>query len=378
MKKILCVLFLAFITTLPVSAEQASLQENQPLPPQLYAPERYAMAVVEEIAKEGEEDVAGVQQKFQEVRIRISSGKEHGKIVLVKHGGQVSVSENQFVKKGEKIVVVKTMSTEGQEGYYIADKYRLPWIFFAVAAFLILAIYFGRWKGAMSIAGLVFSILVLLMYIVPSILAGSSPFFVTLVGSCLIAVVSMLLAHGLSRRSFIAMISTLLTLVIAILLAVIFVHLIQLFGGGSDEAVYLRLDPSMQVNLQGLLLGGIIIGTLGVLDDITTAQVAVVDELKKANASLSAHELYSRALSIGREHIASLVNTLVLAYAGASLPLFLMFTLPGAQPFWVTFNSEFIAEEVVRTLVGSMALILAVPLSSWIAAKYLHKNSFRF
>ncbi len=378
MKKILCGLFLAFISFFPVSAQQAGLEinlpANQALPPQLYQPELYAMAVIEEITKEGEEDVAGVKQKFQEVKVRISSGKEHGKIVVVKHGGQVSVSENQLVKKGEKIVLVKTSSTDGQEGYYIADKYRLPWIFFAVVAFLILAIYFGRWKGAMSIAGLAFSIFVLLMFIVPAILSGSSPFLVTLVGSCVIAVVSMLLAHGFSRRSLIAIASTLLTLVIAILLAVIFVHLIQLFGGGSDEAVYLRLDPSMHVNLQGLLLGGIIIGTLGVLDDITTAQVAVVDELKKANASLSAHELYSRALSIGREHIASLVNTLVLAYAGASLPLFLMFTLPDAQPFWVTFNSEFIAEEVVRTLVGSMTLILAVPLSSWIAARYLWKK----
>ncbi len=371
MKKLISSLFLALILILPVSAQQ----ENQSLPPQLYEPELYATAVVEDIIKEGEEDVAGVLQKFQELRLKIASGKEHGKTVLVRHGGQVMIANNQLVKKGEKIVVVKTRAENGQEGYYIADKYRLPWLFFAVALFLVLAVYFGRVKGAMSIVGLVFSIVILLTFIIPSIVAGGSPFLITFVGSCFIAIVSMLLAHGLSRRSIIAMVSTLLTLLIAILLAILFVHLTQLFGGGSDEAVYLRLDPSMNISLQGLLLGGIIIGTLGVLDDITTAQVAVVDELKKANASLGARELYARALSIGRDHIASLVNTLVLAYAGASLPLFLLFTLPGAQPFWVTFNSEFIAEEVVRTLVGSSALILAVPLSTFMAVKYLSKKS---
>ncbi len=375
MKKLLCSLFLALITVLPVGAQQADVSTNQSLPPQLYEPELYSTAVVEDIIKEGEEDIAGVKQKFQELKLKIASGKEHGKIVIVKHGGQVMIANNQLVDKGEKIILVKTLAENGQEGYYIADKYRLPWLFFAVVLFLSLAVYFGRVKGVMSIVGLAFSIVILLTFVVPSILSGTSPFLVTFVGSCLIATVSMLLAHGLSRRSLIAMVSTLLTLLIAILLAVLFVHLSQLFGGGSDEAVYLRLDPNLQVNLQGLLLGGIIIGTLGVLDDITTAQVAVVDELKKANASLSARELYARAISIGREHIASLVNTLVLAYAGASLPLFLMFTLPGAQPLWVTFNSEFIAEEVIRTLVGSSALILAVPLSTLMAVRYLARKS---
>ena len=130
---------------------------------------------------------------------------------------------------------------------------------------------------------------------------------------------------------------------------------------------------SNNINLRGLLLGGIIIGVLGILDDITTAQAAATEEIFKANRRLGFSELYSRAFSVGREHITSLVNTLVLAYAGASLPLFLLFTLH-IQPWWVTLNSETIAEEIVRTLVGSMTLTLAVPITTGLAAYYYTKT----
>ncbi|HYC80108.1 MAG TPA: YibE/F family protein, partial [Candidatus Binatia bacterium] len=129
------------------------------------------------------------------------------------------------------------------------------------------------------------------------------------------------------------------------------------------------------LNLRGLLLGGIILGVLGVLDDITTAQSAAVYEIRRANPALPFKELYSRGLSIGREHISSLVNTLFLAYAGASLPLFLFFTAGDhPQPFWVTLNSEFIAEELIRTLVGSVALMLAVPITTFLAAYYFSRR----
>jgi uncharacterized membrane protein len=151
-------------------------------------------------------------------------------------------------------------------------------------------------------------------------------------------------------------------------MAIIFVAIGKLFGLGSEEAIYLQLVPLEQLNLQGLLLGGIILGALGVLDDITTAQSAAVDELRKANPALGARELYRRGLSVGTEHITSLVNTLFLAYAGASLPLFILFTIYNDMPLWVTLNSEFIAEEIVRTVVGSVALILAVPITTAAAA----------
>src|SRR3989344_12894 len=148
----------------------------------------------------------------------------------------------------------------------------------------------------------------------------------------------------------------------------------KLFGFGSEEAYYLQLFQSNTIDLRGLLLGGIIIGVLGVLDDVTTAQTAAVFELKKANQAFGFKELYTRAMRIGREHISSLVNTLVLAYAGASFPLLLVFSMNKNIPLWATLNSELVSEEIIRALVGSTALVLAVPIATAIAAWFVGRK----
>jgi uncharacterized membrane protein len=137
--------------------------------------------------------------------------------------------------------------------------------------------------------------------------------------------------------------------------------------------MFLQFGQLQQVNLRGLLLGGIIIGCLGVLDDITTAQTAAIDEIGKANPKMTFKELHRAGISVGREHIASLINTLALAYVGASLPLLLLFTVQEESPFWVVLNSEFLAEEIIRTLVGSSTLLFAVPITTWLAA-YFFRN----
>jgi hypothetical protein len=177
-----------------------------------------------------------------------------------------------------------------------------------------------------------------------------------------------------NHRTSIALASTLLALGFSVGLAAAFVRLASLFGTGSEAAFYLQYGGYQMLNLRGLLLGGIIVGTLGVLDDITTAQVATVEEISIADPRLSFAELYRRGLSVGREHIASLVNTLALAYAGASLPLFLIFSINKVQPIWVILNGEPVAEEFVRTLVGSSGLIIAVPISTWLAAYFFSRR----
>jgi uncharacterized membrane protein len=193
-------------------------------------------------------------------------------------------------------------------------------------------------------------------------------------GSFAIVLVSLYLAHGFNKRTSVALLSTILVLFLAIGLSFLFVSATMLHGNGSEEAIYLQINPGQNINLQGLLLGGIILGALGVLDDITTGQAAAVDEIHKANPSLSRKELYKRGLSIGHEHIASLINTLALAYAGVALPLFLLFSLNHAAPFWTLLNSEGVAEEIVRTLVGSTVLVLAVPISTHFAAYFFAKD----
>lgn len=358
----------SFIAQAASSTNQIiSSDQFQSLPAQLQTPQAFFTATVTEITKEGNSDIEGNSQRFQDVKLKITSGKDSGQEISVKNGGIVNIDDNQLVRVGQTVVVAKT----GEKSYFIADRYRLPYMFLAILLFVLLVIYFGRWKGAMSIVALVLSFVVLVSFVIPALMKGYSALWVTIIGSFIIATFGMMLSHGFSRRTVVALISSLLTLVMAIGLSVLFVDLVQLFGNGSDEAAYLKLDPNLHLNLKGLLLGGIIIGTLGVLDDVTIAQVAAIDELHSANEKLGPTELYRRGISIGKEHIASVVNTLVLAYAGASLPLFLLFTIDSVQPLWVTLNSEFIAEEIVRTFIGSVALILAVPISTYLASRYL-------
>ncbi|MCL6641096.1 MAG: YibE/F family protein, partial [Candidatus Rokubacteria bacterium] len=259
----------------------------------------------------------------------------------------------------------------GVSAYEVVDRDRLVPLAAAFALFVAAAIAFSRWQGVTALLGLGISLLVLARFVVPRILAGGHPLGVTLAGAVMIALTSIYLAHGANRRTTVALAGLLITLGAAAGLAILFVSLARLSGAGSEEAVLLQVGHLGGVNLRGLLLGGILLGALGVLDDITTAQAAAVEEISRANPRLGPAELYRRGLSVGREHITALVNTLVLAYAGASLPLFLLFTINPDQPLWVTLNTEFVAEEIVRTLVGSIALVLAVPVTTVLAARFL-------
>lgn len=288
-----------------------------------------------------------------------------------------TTSAIQKLKAGDTVIVGQLSDARNNNGnpYVIVDLYRLPYVAVLVLVFLLCAVYFARWRGVTSVVGLAFSVFVLIYFIAPSILAGQNPVVISLVGAFIIAVVSLFLAHGFNERTSLAVISTLLTLGLAQGLAYLAIHGVRLFGNGSEEAYLLQAGSLGAFNLQGLLFGGIIIGCLGVLDDVTTGQTAAVDELHHTDSTLTLIQLYRKGMSIGREHIASLINTLVLAYAGAFFPLFLLIVLTSHQPLWVTLNSEFIAEEIVRTLVGSTALIVAVPLSTILAAWYFRRST---
>jgi uncharacterized membrane protein len=177
-------------------------------------------------------------------------------------------------------------------------------------------------------------------------------------------------SHGFNRKTHIAVFSTLIALVATGFLAKFFINFAKLSGLSSEEAGFLQvLNPEVS-SMQGLLLAGIIIGVLGVLDDVTVSQASIVGQLKSANPELNTRQLYVRAMKVGHDHISSMVNTLVLVYAGASLPLLLLFT-DAAKPFIELVNYEIIADEVVRTLVGSIGLILAVPITTLLASWFV-------
>ncbi len=310
---------------------------------------------------------------LQMIKVKFLTGDQKDNEVEIENQDPIGTTAEQKIKPGDTVVVGKFLNAaqqDQQSPYVIIDKYRLPAIGLIVGIFFVLALIFGRLRGLASIGGLMFSIFLLAYFIVPSIVAGHDPLLISLVGSAIIIIVSIFLAHGFNERSGLAALSTFITLAAAGGMSYYFVHIAKLFGLGSESSFYLQSGLAGSINLRGLLLAGVIIGTLGILDDVTTTQTATVDEIYKANKQLTLKELYSRSTSVGKEHIASLVNTLALAYAGASLPLFLLITISTNQPLWIALNSEFVAEELIRTLVGSVTLILAVPLSTLLAAYY--------
>ncbi|MDR7502234.1 MAG: YibE/F family protein, partial [Armatimonadota bacterium] len=338
-----------------------------PAPPAA-APDHYAWGRVLAVLADEERELAGMRQVVQLLRVRVHSGPERGRVVEASHAAPAGVGVPRL-QAGEAVVVVRTQDATGL-AYFVVDRFRLPPLLAVFGLFLALAALFARTRGVTAVVGLGVTLLVLAGFIVPQILAGRPPLLVSLAGALLIACTSIYLAHGVSRRTTVALAGTLATLALAGGLAVVAVSLTRLFGLGSEEALYLQA-PLEGLNLRGLLLGGIILGALGVLDDVTTSQAAAVAELARAAPHLSGSELVARGLAVGREHITALVNTLVLAYAGASFPLFLLFSVNREQPLWVILNGEFVAEEAVRTLVGSIALVVAVPITTVLAARWL-------
>lgn len=330
-------------------------------------PPTYSVGTVEEITEEKKIENQGISYYTQVLKIR---KKDDGKIVEVQAGNEYQpLNENQRLKKGTQVVLGYQEVTPGDFQYVVSDVYRLPILIWLAVGFFALVLFIARKQGLTSIVGMVLSLFVLTYHIVPQILAGQNPILVSLIGCTVIATLTVYLCHGFNRESHIALAAMFMTLASVSLLSYITVHLSHLVGLGSEEAYYLQFGPSAKLNLQGLLLGGIMLGTLGVLDDITIAQISIVTQLKEAKPDIDFFELYNRGLSVGKDHVASLVNTLILAYAGSSLPLFLLFTLSKTQPTWVALNSEMIAEEIVRTLTGSIGLVIAVPLAT-LAASY--------
>jgi uncharacterized membrane protein len=235
------------------------------------------------------------------------------------------------------------------------------------AIFLIATVALGRWKGVSALVGLASTLLVLFLFVVPAILDGRDPLLVSLVGSVVIAYAALYLTHGFGPRTTIAVLGTLGGLACAAVLAVLFMDVATITGLASEEALFLSAVGA-ELDLRGLILGGMMIGALGAIDDMTVTQASAVWELRTADAAMSSRRLLRAGMRIGRSHVASTVNTLVLAYAGASLPLLLLFVLSD-QPVSTVASGEIVATEIVRTLVGSIGLVASVPITTWLAVR---------
>jgi len=358
MKYLIIVLFALFIF-LP-----QQLNAEGPTPS-----EERADAVVIGIQEEGDIiEPTGNKHPYQKLDILITSGKLKGKAYQVENGSQDRISVSRY-KPADKVIVTIT-SISGQDRVVISDYQRRNPLLLLIGVFVVLTILIGGRRGFLSLIGMGITFVVLFTFVLPQIYAGTSPILVTFIASLIVIPITFVLAHGLNSKTACAVFGTFIALGISGVLAHLFINASHLSGFVAEEAGFLNTIKQGSVDIRGLLFAGIIIALLGILEDITISQSAIVFQLKKANSKLSSWELFARAMDIGKDHIASMANTLILVYAGASLPLLLLF-VDSSLPFSQLINFEIIAEEIVRTMVASIGLILAVPITTAIAALYI-------
>lgn len=367
----------AVLLLLVLTAAVVVLQITRP--PLGYEAERASLEetvhgrVLRVLSDEPSVDAGGLMRITQALEVRIlSAGPYAGQTVTVTYNGLGPDLETIRFREGHEALIMVSRRPDGATFFAVADHVRW-WPLGALAAlFALVTVLVGRWQGVRALLGLVFSGLMIGGFILPQILALRDPVVVALVGTALLMVITLYLIQGWNSIAHTAVLGLLASLVFTGLLAFLWTRLAYLTGFGSEETLYLQ-SIGVAVGMRGLLLAGMILGAAGVLDDVVLAQAVAAYELAAADATLSRGEIYRRAMKVGVAHLASMVNTLVLAYASVALPLMLLFYL-FPEPWYLTLNRELIAEEIVRTLVGGLGLLLAVPLTTLIAAWAAHSE----
>ena len=323
-------------------------------------------------------------QNYEENRYAYSTVTEVNQL-------EAELKEIKFLYEGSEVTVVEDESyylnkrdfnvddkiiveyNEEYEVYYITDFYRADVLFLIFGIFVLTVLLVSGAHGIGALIGMLASIFVIFKMTLPWILSGMYPIHAAIYTALIIAPLTFYSSHGFKKKTHIALVGTLTTLIIAALVAILFTDLSNLTGLASEEASFLDLETLGRINFKGLVLAGMLIGILGLLDDITISQASVVNELKSSKTNISKKELFKRSMTVGTDHISSLVNTIILIYTGAALPLLLLF-MDKSQSFLSIINIETLAEEIVRTLIGSIALVLAVPITTIISVYYFDKK----
>lgn len=320
-------------------------------------------ARVLDILEEGTIQLGETQQDYQILLVKISEGPLTGQLVEIDYGKRQIRPPGLSLRPGDDVLVTASQLPDGTITAYFTDFIRNRSLFWLLATFVFFSVLISGWKGIRSLIAMSFSLLVITIYIIPQILQGKDPVWVSITGAFVLLAVTLYLTYGWTLKTHSAVLGTLVALLITGLLADFFMNLTRLTGFGSEDALFLAQQSQITINLRGLVLGGILIGALGVLDDLVITQASAVMELYLADPKQTWWGLFRSAMRIGQDHVAATVNTLVLAYAGAALPTMLLFSLSG-ENFSYLVSLEFVTEEIVRTLVGSLGLIAAVPLTT--------------
>jgi uncharacterized membrane protein len=352
-KKILICLVLLLVAS-PLLAESINLNRAK---------------VLEVIKEENSQILGEIDKKLeiltQTLSVEIIDGLEKGKIINL---------ENDYIKlkKGDVVFIEKTSTPDEIERYIVRERDRQFPIGILFLVFALTILIFGGKQGFRSLLSLMGGFLVIIYLLLPMLAKGYSPILVSVSFATVILFIAIYFTHGFNRESSVAFGGTIIAVILTGILAYFSVWIMQLTGFETEEALFLSLGSATKLNFHGLLLGGILIGVLGILDDIAVTQSAVVSEIYNSASHLNHKEVYQKAMRVGREHVSALVNTLVLAYAGASLPLLLLISSYD-YPLRFVVSQEHFAVEIVRTIVGSIGLVLTVPITTLLAV-YLLKG----
>lgn len=300
-------------------------------------------------------------QTVQRLEVSLS-----GRTVVFDHSFGEQDARRMRLRAGDD-VLVSSVEGPGGERFFVVDYARDSQLWILGAAFAALVVVVGRLQGVMSLFAMAASLIVILRFIIPGIISGHDPVAISVAGAIVIMLFSLYFSHGINRKTTTAFVGTAVALGLTAALAALAVDFARLSGLAEEQAATVNILTAGEINSQGLLLAGMIIGALGVLDDVTVAQASSVFELHSTNPVLRAPDLFRRAMNIGRDHIASTVNTLFLAYAGAALPLLILLSLQ-AESMTTLLSREFLAVEVIRTLVGSIGIVASVPLTTALAS----------
>ncbi len=307
----------------------------------------------------------GIDATYQTIEVEVLDGPEKGNRVTV---------ENDYLvlEEGDVFYLTHTQNAlDGADYYSVSEPYRLPALLTLAVIFVAVVVVFGGMQGVRGLLALVGSLFFIAFLLLPGILKGYPPILVSVGVASIIIIGASYITHGFNRTTSVAVFGMILTVSFTGLLAYFAIPFAQLSGYAGEETTYLNINTRGALNFAGLLIGSIIIGTLGVLYDAAIGQAVAVEELSNAGGNLSKRQIYLRALRIGREHIGALVNTLAIAYVGAALPLLLLFYGFGSGSVLMSMNREIFATEIVRTIVGSIGIVLAVPITTAIAVRFL-------
>lgn len=302
--------------------------------------------------------------RCHKVRFRLHQGPDKGHTAKIDFPVSPTTPD---LHKGDGVVLSYEPRAEPGFRYQYADRQRRSVLLWLAVIFAVAVIALGRLRGFAALVGLAASIAVLLAFVLPAILDGRSPVLVAVFGASAIAYVALYLANGFNSRTTVALLGTLSALALTVILASVFTSLAHISGFASEEALLVKIGQK-GLDLSGVVLGGMVIGALGALDDMTVTQASAVWELRSANPQMPRRSVFRSAMRIGRDHVASTVNTLALAYAGAALPLLILF-VQSKQSLGTVANGETVATEILSALVGSIGIVASVPFTTWLAAR---------